>query len=159
MVQKNRHLWGWIEIGVLVLLVCGFFLAGLAKEFVSAAQAEPLLKDSNHLWLSIQDLTNRKIAAHVPSGFTNRLEFFSCTNLLDFWWVLAATNILTEGTGTVYWTYGMMGETGLVFVTAGNADIDFDGDGIKDAREKFLYHTDPKLSDTDGDGAGSTPKR
>lgn len=112
---------------------------------------------SNHLWLSIQSpaqgLTNVEIAAHIPASFTNAIEIFTCTNLLDFWWTLAQTNVLTEGTGTVYWTHQTTEEeTGPVFVAIGNAVIDSDGDGIVNAREKLLYHTNPALSDTDGDG-------
>jgi hypothetical protein len=34
----------------------------------------------------------------------------------------------------------------------GRADIDSDGDGIPDARERFVYGTDPRNADTDGDG-------
>ena len=144
------------------------------EEAAELAAAQELLKDSgegggmmllgmeeysNHLWVSIQGpaqgLTNIEIAAHIPSGFTNRIEIFTATNLLSFWWTLAETNVLTEGTDTVYWAYQMTeAETGPVFFVIGNADIDSDGDGIKDAREKFLYHTDPSLTDTDGDGIG-----
>ncbi len=46
----------------------------------------------------------------------------------------------------------MSGDDSPVFFAAGNADIDSDGDGLTDAREKFLYHTDPNEWDTDGDG-------
>lgn len=34
------------------------------------------------------------------------------------------------------------------FYAAGNADLDSDGDGFADAREKFVYHTDPNDSNS-----------
>lgn len=112
---------------------------------------------SNHLWVSIrgpaQGLSNMEIAAHIPDGFTNRIEIFTCTNLMDAWWTLAATNLSTEGTNTVYWIHDDPEELETFFYTAGNADIDTDEDGLTDARERFLYHTDPVEPDTDGDGA------
>jgi len=111
---------------------------------------------TNYLWVGIQGpaqgLTNIEIAVNIPDGFTSRVEIFTCTNLLDSWWTLAATNISTEGTNVVYWTYDLSGDDSPVFFAAGNADIDSDGDGLTDAREKFLYHTDPNEWDTDGDG-------
>jgi hypothetical protein len=111
---------------------------------------------TNYLWVGIQGpaqgLTSIEIAVNIPDGFTNRVEIFTCTNLLDSWWTLAATNISTEGTNVVYWTYDLSGDASPVFFAAGNADIDSDGDGLTDAREKFLYHTDPNEWDTDGDG-------
>ena len=111
---------------------------------------------SNHLWLSIQGpaqgMTNIEIQSHIPDGFTNALEIFTGTNLLSFWWTLAATNLVTEGTDTVYWTYELTEDMGPVFFAAGAAGVDSDNDGLTDAREKFLYHTDPNLADTDGDG-------
>ena len=113
-------------------------------------------EETNHLWLSIQGpaqgLTNIEIQAHIPAGFTNAIEMFTGTNLLSFWWTLAATNLVTEGTDTVYWTYELTEDMGPVFFAAGKAGVDSDNDGLTDAREKFLYHTDPNLADTDGDG-------
>jgi len=114
--------------------------------------------ETNHLWLSIQGpaqgLTNVEIQAHIPAGFTNAIEMFTGTNLLSFWWTLAATNLVTEGTDTVYWTYEFTEDMGPVFFAAGKAGVDSDNDGLTDAREKFLYHTDPNNADTDGDGFG-----
>ncbi len=111
---------------------------------------------SNHLWISIQGpawgMTNVEVSAHVPDGFTNRIEVFSCTNLTGFSWALAATNLSTEGTNTVSTTYDPSNATGPVFFAIGNADVDSDADGLKDAREKFVHHTDPNAVDTDEDG-------
>lgn len=56
------------------------------------------------------------------------------------------------GTNVVYWTFDLGDDESPVFFALGNADVDSDGDGIADAREKFLHHADPILWDTDGDG-------
>jgi hypothetical protein len=141
------------------------------KEFAVAAAPATLLKSSgdgggmrmmgmeetsNHLWLSIQGpaqgMTNIEVTTHIPDGFTNRLEMFTCTNLIEFWWTLAATNLSTEGMNIVCWTDNPPDEVECRYYAVGNADVDSDVDGLTDAREKFLYHTDPNLEDTDGDG-------
>ena len=90
-----------------------------------------------------------------PNDFTNRLEVFTCTDLVPFWWTLTATNLSTAGTNTIYWTDT---DTNAVvrFFAIGNADTnattDPDSDGLTWAQEKYLYHTSPTNSDTDGDG-------
>jgi hypothetical protein len=147
-------------------LMLGGVLLAVAQVFKSSTDRPDLPTGSswnnreeyrNHLWLSIQgpaqEMTNIEIAAHIPDGFTNRLDVFTSTNLLDFWWIPAATNLSTEGTNTVDWTYEMTDEMGPIFFAIGNADMDSDGDAIVDAREKFVYHTSPTNADTDGDGA------
>lgn len=86
-----------------------------------------------------------------PDDFTNRLEIYSSTNLVDFEWTLAATNLSTEGTNTIYWTDTSTNYP-LRFLAVGNADVDNDEDGLVDAREKYLYHTCATNTDSDGDG-------
>ena len=44
------------------------------------------------------------------------------------------------------------------FFAASRGDIDLDGDGIPDGRESFLYHTNPSLWDTSGDGLSDGAK-
>ena len=44
------------------------------------------------------------------------------------------------------------------FFAASSGDIDLDGDGIPDGREAFLYHTNPTLWDTSGDGLSDGAK-
>jgi hypothetical protein len=112
---------------------------------------------TNHLWLSVLGpalgYTNGvEISAHVPDGFTNHLEFFASTDLVEFSWTLAATNLATEGTDTVSWVEPAFADFECRFYAAGDAEVDSDGDGLTDTREKFLYHTNPELVDTDGDG-------
>lgn len=112
---------------------------------------------TNQPWVSIrgpaQGLTNIEIAANLPQDFTNRIEIFTCTNLIQFWWALAATNLSTEGTNVVYWTDDLPEGEEYRFYASGNADLDSDDDGLADAREFFVHHTNPEMADTDGDGA------
>ena len=91
-----------------------------------------------------------------PTWFSNSLELFSCTNLPPFWWSLAATNLSTIGTNEISWTdtnaYNSSTCNVAYCLAAANGDLDSDGDGLKDGREFFLYHTDATNVDTDGDG-------
>ncbi len=112
---------------------------------------------SNHLWLSIQGpaqgLPTPEVTAHMPPEFTNQIEIFTATNLLDFWWTLAVTNISTAGTDQYVWADSSIEGTDVRFYALANADVDSDSDDLADGREKFVYHTNPNLADTDGDGA------
>ena len=109
---------------------------------------------TNLLLSAIEKMTNgMKLTLAYPWDFTNRVDFFTCPDLIGNWWNLAvdATNVNTS-TNWIEWTD--MAATAQTFrcYAAGNADLDSDGDGISDAREKYLYHTCPTNSDTDGDG-------
>ena len=44
------------------------------------------------------------------------------------------------------------------FLAAARQDVDSDGDGIPDGRERFLFHTDPRLWDSSGDGLSDWAK-
>ncbi len=85
-----------------------------------------------------------------PTGITNA-DIFWTTNLMPegFPWQFAATN-LPVTTNSVVWSWTNLVETN-VFLAAGDADKDTDGDGLKDAREFFLYGTQMSQWDTDGD--------
>lgn len=142
--------------------------AAAEEEQLEAEGDEPESKDAgeggmrlldeewtNHLWLSIHgpedEQTNVLVGVHTPDGFTNRLELFATTNLLEIPWRLAATNLSLEDTNILYWADPAQDELESCFYAAGNADADSDDDGLTDAREKFLFGTDPLDSDTDGD--------
>jgi hypothetical protein len=141
-----------------------YVAAKIAEEAALAAQEEGgggmmLMEgesDSNIVFTAIF-LTNgigMKIA--YPAAFTNRLEVYTCNDVLAFNWHLAATNLSTAGTNEITWINTALylesdTQTAYSFA-AGNADLDTDGDGLPDAREYFVYHTDPNNADTDGDG-------
>jgi hypothetical protein len=144
----------------------------LAEEELAAAELEALSREPEegeggvllrfgeewtNIWLSVQGpnngLTNVVIGIHVPDGFTNRVDIFTITNLLSFPWELVATIPMDDTTNSVYWADPLYDEFETCSYTAGNADVDSDGDGLPDAHERFLYGTDPHNWDTDGDGA------
>ncbi|MBU0676754.1 MAG: thrombospondin type 3 repeat-containing protein, partial [Verrucomicrobia bacterium] len=113
---------------------------------------------SNDLWLSIngpvQGVTNGiEVVAHIPEGFTNRLEIYSCTNLLDCWWTVEVTNLPSAGTNPVIWMNTNIGSVSRQCYVAGNADIDSDLDTLPNAREVLVHHTSATNADTDADGA------
>lgn len=112
--------------------------------------------DSNIVFTAIF-LTNG-IGSRIayPVDFTNRLEVYTCNDFLAFNWQLAMTNLSTAGTNEITWIdttlYLESDENTAYSFAAGNADLDTDGDGLPDAREYFVTHTNPNHADTDGDG-------
>lgn len=84
-----------------------------------------------------------------PTDFTNRVDIFSCADLVASWWDLAVTTNVNTSTNWIEWLDPT--PPTLRFYTAGNADLDTDGDGLTDGREKFLYHTLATTNDTDED--------
>ena len=87
-------------------------------------------------------------ATYPTNCFTNRLDIFTSSDLLESWWDLAATTNVSPSTNWIEWTDTSVTSSWVFvrFYTAGNADIDSDGDGFADAREKFMYHSDPNNS-------------
>lgn len=108
--------------------------------------------DSNIVFQAITRVTNgMSLEIGYPTDFTNRLEIFASTDLVASVWTLAATNLSTAGTNTIWWTDTDTNQA-IRFYAAGNADVDNDSDGLTDAREKYLYHTSMTNNDSDGDG-------
>ena len=112
---------------------------------------------TNHLWLSVRGpgqgyADGVEFSVHIPANFTNKLEIFACTNLMEQNWYLAATNLTTLGTDVVVWSDSEFTNFGNGFYTCANAEWDTDHDLIPDGREKFPYHTDIDKADTDDDG-------
>lgn len=87
-----------------------------------------------------------------PEGFTNRLTIFARDFIGSTGWYPVAEGLETEGTNLLEWTDAEA--TGQVrrFYRVGNADLDTDGDGVRDAWERLVYGSDPEQEDTDQDG-------
>ncbi len=104
------------------------------------------------------------LRCETPTNLTNTvaLDIFSCTNLPPFGWNVEATNLsgtIVTGATRIYdftWTDTNAYPNGLhnraYTYGAGDSFWERDGDGLTDAREFFLYHTDYSTNDTDGDG-------
>ncbi|MBA4388270.1 MAG: hypothetical protein C0404_09840, partial [Verrucomicrobia bacterium] len=118
----------------------------------------------DHLKITAQEITvsNQMIitvaypwTAGVPTNsFTNRIEFFACTNLIDYWWFsMGATNV-SSSTNWIEWTdtnYYPTASLSVKHTRVGNADLDSDGDGLKNARELLMYHSNSSSTNSDGD--------
>ena len=84
-----------------------------------------------------------------PLDFTNRVEIYACTDLMAQNWELVETNLTTEGLTSLQWTHNA---AEFCIYAVGNADKDVDADGLSDASEQLVHHTDPNDSDCDDDG-------
>ena len=114
-----------------------------------------MLASSNIVFDAISKVsTGMCLVVSYPDTFTNRLEMFVSSNLLNNGWSLLATNLVTAGTNTLTWvdTSATNSDAGKRFYAVGDADTDSDGDGIVDGREVLMYRTDPNSMDSDGDG-------
>jgi len=107
-------------------------------------------ENTNDLWLCLEPQTEGGINLNVfaPEGFTNRMEVYSCTDLISNVWSIAAQELLPSGTNPAVWSTGA---EIVQFYRVGNMDIDSDSDGTPDAREQFVHKTSPDKWDTDGD--------
>ena len=125
-----------------------------AKSLLTGGMLMSMGTDSNIVITAVELNSNTvTVTIGYPNGFTNRLELFSCADLMAFNWELAETNLITAGTNEVHWTdTGISNLVNVAFLyAAGNADTESDGDSLTDAREFFLYHTDMNDADTDND--------
>ncbi|NCC51247.1 MAG: hypothetical protein EOM20_08535 [Spartobacteria bacterium] len=124
---------------------------------------------SNELEVIQFELTNSGMLvtfAWPEGGFTNRLDIYSSDGgtYNGFGsWQLADVGYSTTGTNELRWLdLGQLGRGNpqsntIRFYTAGNADIDSDGDGYSSAYEQFVLNTDPDDADTDNDGISDGP--
>jgi len=88
------------------------------------------------------------VVVSAPGGFTNRVEIYACSNLLSGNWRTAAENLRPSGGSPAQW-YTEVDDVG--FFVAGNMDVDSDGDGLPDAREKYIHKTSSDKWDSSGD--------
>jgi len=110
---------------------------------------------TNLILTAIEAKTNGMLLTLAyPNTFTNRVDFFNCTDLADGWWDVAGTTNVNTSTNWIEWL--ATSPPVMRFYAAGNADTnsdtDPDGDGLTWAREVFMYHTNPTNSDSDFDG-------
>ncbi|HMO52520.1 MAG TPA: hypothetical protein PKE26_09045 [Kiritimatiellia bacterium] len=101
--------------------------------------------DSNIVFTAIYKTNSVAVTIAYPEDFTNRLDIYTCNDLLAEIWSFAVRELPTTGTNQITWidTNAWI-QTGLPvrFYAAGNADLDTDGDGYADAREIMVYKTD-----------------
>ena len=87
-----------------------------------------------------------RIVIGYPDEFTNRLDVFTCNDLMPYIWTFAAKGLSTTGANEILWydtNYWVFSGPFIRFYSAGNADLDTDGDGYSDASERLVYVTDP----------------
>lgn len=110
----------------------------------------------SHLQFTCIERTNDavKVTIAYPASYTNKIEIFTCNDLVPGWFYSAGTTNINRSTNWIEWTDAAGAWTNFTprFYAAGNADLDSDGDGLTDAQEKYVYHTSATTNDTDHDG-------
>jgi RHS repeat-associated protein len=84
-----------------------------------------------------------------PQDFTNRLDLYHATDLVEQDWRWLDGPLSTAGTTVLSWA-GSPGPAGLNFHVLGNHDLDSDGDGFSDAFERLALKSDPADSTSRG---------
>lgn len=86
-----------------------------------------------------------RMAIGYPDAFaSNRLDVFTCNDVMQYVWVFAARGLSTAGTNEITWVdtnYWVNLGPSVRFYNAGNADRDTDNDGYSDASEIWVYRT------------------
>ena len=104
--------------------------------------------------VGIERATNgTRVTLAYPDNYTNRVDFFTCPDLIANWWDLAvsATNV-NSSTNFITWVDVNVSAQAVRFYNFANADQDLDFDGIPDGREMLMYHTSSTNWDSDYDG-------
>lgn len=95
--------------------------------------------------------TGNRMIIGYPDAFTDRLDIFTCNDLMQYIWSFARKELPTTGTNEITWVdtnYWVFSGPPLRFYAAGNADLDTDNDGFADAREILVYRTDSSDSNS-----------
>lgn len=136
---------------VLGIVLGGLCCSGLVTGEVMAGE-RPAASVSNIVLSVIQPSgAPFQLQIDYPDTFSNRLDIFISTNLQAGAWRLLDGNLPTQGSNTLTWI-DLAAGTGPRFYCVGNADLDADLDGLPDAREIWVYRSNPLLPDSDSDG-------
>lgn len=100
--------------------------------------------DSNIVFEVMATTNGIRLVIGYPNDFTNRLDVFTCNDLLQYVWTFAKKELSTTGTNEITWVdtnYWVASGPPVRFYAAGNADLDTDHDGYSDASEIMVYRT------------------
>jgi hypothetical protein len=86
------------------------------------------------------------------SEFTHRLDIYCCSNLVAGDWSCQAAALDPAGADSLIWLAPLPPASNACFYLVGDHDLDTDLDGLSDAGEMLVHHTDPLQSDSDRDG-------
>ncbi len=107
----------------------------------------------NGLYLDVLTAWPIELALMWPSNFTHAVDIYTCDDLRTGKWEFLVEGEATAGLEVLLITDLDSTNRTMGFYRPGDADLDSDGDKLADDRERFVYKTNPDLSDTDGDGA------
>ncbi len=85
-----------------------------------------------------------------PEAFTNRLEVFRASDLMERDWRRVSDPLSTTGLASIVWLDTEYVDNDAAFYAAGNHDLDTDADGFGDALEIFVLDTDPDDDESHG---------
>lgn len=130
------------------------YLATQEEEVVLESMMMALPAVVTNLLMAINNTTNGAVELEIgwPASFTNDLEIFATTDLIENIWEVIHTDITTLGETNYPWTDWASTNTPNRFYIASNCDVDSDGDGLADGREIYVYGSDPDKTDSDDDG-------
>ena len=108
--------------------------------------------DSNIVITSLTKMTNgMQLEIGYPETFTNRIDVYSATDVMERDWQMISDPLETTGTTSIIWVDTQYADgASVAFYAAGNHDLDSDGDGFSDAFEFFVLGTDPHDPDSYG---------
>ena len=122
---------------------------------LEASPAQPTVDELRCSEIAKEGESARLTIAY-PAGFSNRIDLFSCTNLMEYLWRLRldATDTAQGSTELDWVDPESISHARFYAVAAAMCDTqsDPDGDGLTSTRERLLHRTDPLSPDSDGDG-------
>ena len=161
--DTQNLLWGRSSnIGAEILLLPEAFMESYEEDVALEAEAAALAAPMAMMLLSPPTVTNLMLAIGVesnevevgvyfPSGYTNPVDVFVCSSLMDWDWSLF-TNVSSVGISEFTWIDETATNSSSHFWVAARSDVHSDTDGLSDSLEIYLYGTNPDEEDTDGDG-------